>query len=112
MYTAKVGGKREKGEDWGTNEKRRAGCRTGNCPSDLWICPTKCTHHSSATLCVGYSRQGFLSTNGQRQTLRNEGDRRTPLLQFRKSPIRPAKLAFPNAYFYGELFSACVWYPR
>src|SRR5258706_8109529 len=56
-------------------------------------------------LCVSCCGQGFRSTNRQREALRNEGDRRTPLLQFKKTPIRPAKSAFPNAYLYRVPFS-------
>ena len=70
------------------------------------IFPAKCTHHWPTTLCVGYSGQGFPSTNRQRETLRNEGDRRTPLPQFRKLPIRTAKVAFLHAYLYKGLFPA------
>ena len=78
--------------------------RRRNCPSGRRICSTKYTHRWPTALCVGYCGQGVLSTNRQCEVLRNGGNRRTPLLQFKKNPIRTAKSAFPNAYIFRGLF--------
>jgi hypothetical protein len=86
--------------------------RRRNCPSGRRICSTKYTHRWPTALCVGYCGQGFLSTDRQREVLRNEGNRRTPLLQFKKTPIRTAKSAFPNAYLFRGLFFPRARGPR
>jgi hypothetical protein len=78
--------------------------RTRSCPSGRRICSTKYTHRWPTALCVGYCGQGFLSTDRQREVLRNEGNRRTPLLQFKNTPIRTATSAFLNAYLFRGLF--------
>jgi len=75
--------------------------RTRNCPSGR---STKYSHRWPTAPCVGYCGQGFLSTNRQPEALRNEGNRRTPLLQFKNTPIRAAKSAFPNAHLCRSLF--------
>lgn len=69
-------------------------------------CPSGRTHRWPTALRVSYCGQGLLSTNRQRDALRNEGDRRTPLLQFKKNPNRTAKSAFPNDYSYRGIFFA------
>jgi hypothetical protein len=78
--------------------------RTRNCPSGRRICSTKYTTRWPTAPCVAYCGQRFLSTNRRPEALRNEGNRRTPLLQFKNTPIRAPKSAFPKAHLLRGLF--------